>query len=146
MARVERKDIPFTLCLLSNVYLKAVKSVSDVPIRTVLNAGVKVDQQLWSGVFWRYVLGITVWYRRFFLFHGRGMMGVTKSSIDCSLIEEDRKEVLWKGALACKEGYGSWNWDLNGGTARSDYISYQALWMYRPMARFLDFFLFHQWN
>jgi hypothetical protein len=35
------------------------------------------------------------------------MMGVTKASIDCSLIEEDRKEVLWKGVLACKEGYGS---------------------------------------
>jgi adenosine deaminase len=99
MDRVAREGVLFTLCPLGNVFLKAVPSIADVPVRTFLDRGIKFsigsdDPAYFGG----YVLNNYCAIQEAFALTMREWRTIAENSIECSWTSEGRKAEL-KGLL-----------------------------------------------
>ncbi|KAH8677358.1 adenosine deaminase [Xylariales sp. PMI_506] len=95
MERAAREGILFTLCPLSNVFLKAVPSVADVPIRTFLDCGIRFslgsdDPAYFGG----YVLNNYCAVQEAFALTVAEWRTIAENSIDGSWIKDKRKGEL----------------------------------------------------
>jgi adenosine deaminase len=95
MERAAREGVLFTLCPLSNVFLKAVPSVAEVPIRTFLDRGIKFslgsdDPAYFGG----YVLNNYCAVQEAFDLTMDEWGVVAENSISCSWIGDARKTEL----------------------------------------------------
>jgi adenosine deaminase len=95
MDRVAKEGVLFTLCPLSNVFLKAVRSVEEVPIRTFLDRGIKFslgsdDPAYFGG----YVLNNYCAVQEAFGLSKEEWGIIAENSIDGSWVGEKRKGEL----------------------------------------------------
>jgi adenosine deaminase len=106
MDRAAREGILFTLCPLSNVFLKAVPSVKEVPIRTFLDKGIKFslgsdDPAYFGG----YVLNNYCAVQEAFGLTMKEWEIITENSIEGSWIGDKRKGELRSLAKECFAKY-----------------------------------------
>lgn len=107
VARVAREGTFLTLCPLSSVCLKAIKSVAYLPIRTFLDAGVKFsinsdDPAYFGG----YVLGNYCAVQEAFDLSIAEWVDIAEASINGSWVGEERKADLLKALRECQQRYG----------------------------------------
>ena len=110
MRRVAEEGILLTMCPLSNRYLQAVEKISDLPIKTFMEAGIKFsinsdDPAYFGG----YILNNFCAIQEAFNLSVKDWKIITENSIHCSWVGKKRKSELMSMLDDCLRKYSSLN-------------------------------------
>ncbi|KAF2247279.1 adenosine deaminase [Trematosphaeria pertusa] len=95
MKRIASENIMLTVCPLSNVVLRCVNTIKDVPIRKLLNAGVKFSINSDDPAYFRgYILDNYLAVQDAFGLSVEEWEGIVRAGINGSWCGEDRKTIL----------------------------------------------------
>jgi adenosine deaminase len=106
MSRVAEKGLMLTLCPISNILLRCVGSMEEVPIRTYLDAGVKFSINSDDPAYFRaYILDVYCAVQEAFNLSVKDWEIICKNSIDGSWCSEERKSELLRKLAGVMTGW-----------------------------------------
>jgi len=107
MKRVADESVMLTLCPISNVKLKGINSVADMPIRTFLDEGVRFSLNSDDPAYFRgYILDNYCAVQEAFDLSMKEWELIASNAIDGSWCGVDRKEALTEALKTCVENFG----------------------------------------